>query len=120
MKRPCTTGHEVERLVHAGLMREKVAHAGDFVAGDVDEEDVGQLGRSGLVQIAQECRLHEVDGEDEHDAGSQRSEHGSGLVSGAIEIGEAVAKERGKTQTDAIEKEAQERQRQCGEDEQTQ
>src|ERR1039458_4131696 len=42
--------HQVERLFHTRLMGKEVFYAGNFVSGDVNEKDIGQVWRSGLAQ----------------------------------------------------------------------
>ena len=68
---------------------------------------MGTLGAAVCLMSLQNGRLHEVDGEDEHDAGAERGEHGGGLVAGAVEVGQAVAQEAGQAEADAVEQEAQ-------------
>ncbi len=78
----------------AGLGLEQGADAVDLGVGDVDEEDVGQVGRGGDVQLADDGSLDQVDGHDLHDAHAERGEQRGGGVAGAVEVGEAVAQRR--------------------------
>ena len=84
---------------------EQGADAGDFGVGDVDEEDVGEVGGGGDVQLVDDGVLHEVDGHDLHDAHAERGEERGGGVAGAVEIGEAVAEGGGEMQAGAVEEE---------------
>src|ERR1700756_1373418 len=63
-------GHEFKGLRDAGLMREEVADAGSLVGGDVDEEDVREFGGGGLADLTKQSGLHEINRENEHDAGA--------------------------------------------------
>ena len=82
-------GHQIELLTHAGLLCEERFHARDFVGAHVNKKNVGQFGRGGLAQIAQEALLHEIDREDEHDSRAQRRQHRGRLIAGTVEIGQA-------------------------------
>ena len=110
MNRPITTGIKFSGWLTPGLVREKRFDAFDFVGADVDKEDIRQARRGGLMQVAQQILLHEVDGENEHDARTQRGEHGGGLIARPVKIGEAVAQRRWQAQARAIEQKAQEAQ----------
>ena len=100
-------GQQIQLLADARLLGEERFDARNFLAAHIDEEDVGNFGRSGLVQVAQEALLHEIDREDEHDARAQRGQHRGRLIAGAIEIRQTVAHGRRQMQTRAVEKEAQ-------------
>jgi hypothetical protein len=71
-------------------MGEELLYAGNLIGLHVNEQNVGQTWRGGLLQIAQEAFLHEIDREDEHDSRAQRGQHRGRLIAGAVEIGEAV------------------------------
>ena len=64
-------GEKVERLRHTRLVLEECPYSIDFVRRDVDEKNVGQFGRRSLADLAQQGALHQVDREDQHDAGTQ-------------------------------------------------
>ena len=87
--------------------------AGDFGVGNVDEEDIGEVGGRGDVHLLDSVFLDEVDGHDLHDAEAESGEQCGGRVAGAVEIGEAVTQWRGKMQARAVEEELK-RGEQCG------
>ena len=89
----------------AGLCLEHLADAVDLGVGDVDEEDIGQVGRGGDVQFGDDGALDEIHRHDLHDAHAERGEQCGGRIARAIEVGEAVAQRRGKMQARAIEEE---------------
>ncbi len=107
MKRPMTTGIRVSCWLTPGCCAKNAFTPGNLAGAHIDKEDVGQFGRSGLMQVAQKTLLHEIDREDEHDARAQRRQHRGRLIAGAVEIGQAVAQRRRQMQARAIEKEAQ-------------
>ncbi len=84
-------GKEFWRRGDGRLCFQDGSDAGDLGVSDVDEEDVGDVGRRGDVHLFDRVLLDEVDGHDLHDAEAQRGKKGGGGVAGAIEIGEAVA-----------------------------
>ena len=98
-------GQEFGRGGDEGLRVEDGFDAGDLGVGDVDEEDVGDVGRGGDVHLLDRVLLHEVDGHDLHDAEAERGEQRGGGIAGAIEVGEAVAQRGRKMQAGAIEEE---------------
>ena len=88
-----------------GLRVKEGFDAGDFGVGDVDEEDVGEVGRGGDVHLLNSVFLDEVDGHDLHDAEAERGEQRGGGVARAVKIGEAVTHWGGKMQAGAVEEE---------------
>ena len=76
------------------------------------------MGEAVSRDVAQERRLHQVDGENEHDAGAERGQHGGRLIAGTVEIGQALAQRRRQTQPGAVEQETQRKQRDGGKSQQ--
>ena len=87
---PVNDGDQSQLPANARLMGEELLYAGNLIGLHVNEQDVGQTWRGGLLQIAEEAFLHEIDREDEHDSRAQRGQHRGRLIAGAVEIGEAV------------------------------
>ncbi len=84
---------------------EEVADAVDLLVGDVDEEDVGEVGLGGEVELLDDGVLHEEDEHDLHDAHAERGEQRGGRVAGAVKVGEAVAEDGGEVEAGAGEEE---------------
>ena len=68
-------GHQVQRPGDAGLVLKEISHSCDLVGGHIDKKDVGKFGRCGFAKVAEQRGLHQVDSENEHDAGSKRGQH---------------------------------------------
>ena len=101
-------GNELGCAVHFGLLGDEGADGGGFVAGHIDEEDVGDIFSDGDLHFADDGALHDVDGGDLHDAEAERSEESGGGVAGAVEVGEAVAENGRQMQACAFEEQAKE------------
>ena len=72
-------------------MRQQVLDAVQFLAADIDQENIRQVGAGGQFHFPNHTMLHEKDGQDQHHAHAQGGQHGGGLITRAIQVRQAVA-----------------------------
>ena len=75
-------------------MRQQVLDAVQFLAADIDQENIGQVRARGQFHLPNHTMLHEKDGEDQHHAHAQRRQYGRGLIARPIQVRQAMANGR--------------------------
>ena len=74
--RELTTGRNSGGRGDGWLTLDQSTDTGNLIGRDVDQKDVGEVGRGGDMELADDGLLHEVDGHDLHDAETEGGEQG--------------------------------------------
>src|ERR1035437_6663586 len=85
--------HQIERLIYARLVRKEIPYTSYFIHSDIYQENIRQFGRSCLLELTQQLRLHQVNGQNQHHACTQRGKYSSRLISWPIEIRQSMRSE---------------------------
>ena len=100
-------GHQLQLVLHARLRLKELQDTRNLVRCHIDEEDVRQVRRGSLLDLAQHLRLHQIDRENQHDSRAQRGEHCGRLIPRAVKIGQPLAQELRQAQTHQLKQPAQ-------------